>query len=203
VSNYNHALLRKSVEPVIYFYGHNYEFGYYLIKLNTQNVTRTLKLIESNWEEMYPDDPFDYFFLDDFIDAQYDADRRLNKAIMIFSSLAIIIAVLGLYGLSSLSAVQRTKEIGIRKVFGASQPNLFYKLSSNYILLIILANVISWPVAYLIMDSWLSSFITRIDIGIMLFLLPGLLVVFIAMITICYTTIIVAKTNPVDALRYE
>ena len=87
VSNYNQAHLRKSVPPIIYFYGHNYEFGYYLIKLNTQNISETLKLIESHWAEMYPDDPFDYFFLDDFFDAQYDADRRLSKAIMIFSSL--------------------------------------------------------------------------------------------------------------------
>ncbi len=203
VNDHHQEYLRKAIEPMIYFYGHGYEFGYMLIKLNVENLSDHLGVISDIWAQIYPEDPFDYFFLDEFFNRQYTADRQLGRTITLFATLAIMIAALGLYGLASLSIIQRTKEIGIRKVLGASLSNLVYQLTRNFLLLILIANIIAWPAIYLIMNSWLNSFVISINWNILLFVLPGLFVILIAVMTISYNTIRVAQSNPVESLRYE
>ncbi len=203
VNDHHQEYLRKAIVPMIYFYGHNYEFGYMLIKLNVENLSNHLEVIGDIWEQIYPDDPFDYFFLDEFFNRQYTADRQLGHTTTLFATLAIIIATLGLYGLASLSIIQRTKEIGIRKVLGAPLSNLLYQLTRNFLFLVMIANIIAWPVVYFIMDKWLNGFVVRINWNILLFILPGLFVIIVAVIAISYNTIKVAQSNPVKSLRYE
>jgi putative ABC transport system permease protein len=114
-----------------------------------------------------------------------------------------VVSCLGLFGLSSFSTLQRTKEIGIRKILGANLMNITYLLSKEFIVLVGLANVMAWPLIYFVMDDWLSHFASRINIGPIVFIASGLLVVFVAILTVSYKTIITAKADPVKALRYE
>jgi putative ABC transport system permease protein len=123
--------------------------------------------------------------------------------ITLFSGFAIIVACLGLFGLSYFNTLQRTKEIGVRKSIGADLSSIILLLSKEYLMLILISNVLAWPVIYLLMDSWLNSFPARINIGIPVFLISGLIVVLIAIVTVGYKTLKTATSNPVNVLRYE
>lgn len=203
VADYHHENFKRSIEPIIYFQGHNYQFGYFPVKLNTKNIAETIGFINGVWTNIYPDDPFDYFFLDEFFNAQYKADVQFGRTIVVFSMLAIIIAALGLFGLSTLVAVQRTKEIGIRKALGASTPGLLYELSKDFLILIAISNAVAWPVIYFVMRQWLDGFILRIGLNILYFIIPGLAVIAGAFAIMSLQTLKVAKANPVESLKYE
>jgi len=152
---------------------------------------------------LFPGNPFENFFLDTDFDRQYRADEQVGWIFGIFTLLGLFIACLGLLGLASFTAESRTKEIGIRKVLGASVTGIVLMLSKQFTKWVLLANCFAWPFAYYFMDRWLKNFAYRININIVTFLLSGLLVFAIALLTVCFQSIKAATANPVDSLRYE
>jgi putative ABC transport system permease protein len=146
---------------------------------------------------------FEHFFLDADFDQQYRADEQIGNIFGIFTFLGLFIACLRLLGLASFTVESRTKEIGIRKILGASVGGIVLFLSRQFTKWILLANCIAWPVAYYFMDRWLKNFAFRIDMGIWTFVLSGIFVLSIAVLTVCYQSIKAAVVNPVDSLRYE
>jgi len=166
-------------------------------------ISRTLDLMETKWNEIYPNHPFDYFFLDESFGEQFQDIERTRKLTSYFAGLAIFIACLGLYGLASFMAEQRTKEIGIRKVLGATTGGIVYLISKDLTKMVVLANAIAWPAAYLLMRSWLSSFPYRINITVLTFLLSGVVVLLIGLATVAYQSIKAGLTDPVRSLKYE
>lgn len=202
VKNFRQESLKKNFEPLIFRYERT-PYGFYSIKFNTANVKESLAKFENDWKELFPGNPFNYFFLDDHYNKQYQADQQFGKVFGLFSALAIFIACLGLFGLSSLSAIQRTKEIGVRKVLGASISSILALVSKEYVVLMAAAIAIGTPVTWWMMDSWLQSFANRIPLAWWIFAVPSLLVIVIAFLTISIHIIRVARTNPVKSLRYE
>ena len=163
----------------------------------------TIAGIQNTWTKYFPNDPFDYFFLDEMYDQQYKSDTLYGKVFGIFASLAILIACFGLLGLSAYNILQRTKEIGIRKVMGASVKNVLFILSKDFLLLVLIAFVIAIPVTWWIMYNWLEDFAYRIDIKWWVFAVAGFLAVMIAIVTISFQAIRAALANPVQSLRTE
>ena len=177
--------------------------GYYSIKFNTTNVKSSLTNFEDDWKQLFPGNPFIYFFLDEHYNQQYEADQQFGEVFGIFSALAIFIACLGLFGLSSLTAIQRTKEIGVRKVLGASVPSILALISKDYILLLAISIVVATPLAWWVMDTWLQDFAYRIQLDWLIFALPSLVVIAIALFTVSIHTLRAARVNPAKSLRYE
>ncbi len=202
LKNYHQESLKKAYEPLIFRYNAA-PGGSYSIKFNTANVKESLVHFEEEWKAMFPGNPFIHFFLDDHYNQQYQADQQFGKVFGIFSSLAIFIACLGLFGLSSLTAIQRTKEIGVRKVLGASVPSILALVTKDYILLILTAIVLSVPLAWWIMNEWLADFAYHIPLTWWIFALPSLVVIAIALLTVSIHTLKAARTNPATSLRYE
>ena len=162
-----------------------------------------MTFLRNTWSKWIPHRPPRFNFVDGMIALSYREEVRLNRVLNLVSGLAILVACLGLFGLASFTVTQRTKEIGIRKVLGASIPNLIFLLSKDFMTLIIIANIIAWPVVYYTMNAWLQDFVYRIQLGIWPFLLGGVLSLVIAMLTVSSQTVRAAISNPVDALRYE
>ncbi len=190
-------------EPLrmVFFYS-NYA-DYFSLRITTDNVQETLESVKKTWSKVFPDSPFDYFFLDETYNQQYKADQQFGRVITTFSILAVLIACLGLFGLSSFTIIQRTKEIGIRKVLGASVLQIVRLLSKDFVSLVLLAAMIALPVAYMAMDQWLSHYAVRIRMNIWVFVLPLITILLIASLTVSFETIKAAKTNPVDSLKNE
>lgn len=202
LKNYHQESLKKAVEPLIFRYD-KASPGFYSVKVNVANASESIQKFESLWKEFYPGSPFQFFFLDDYYNEQYKADQQFGRAFGLFSGLAIFIACLGLFGLSSLMAIQRTKEIGVRKVLGASVSSILTLVSKDLLILIAVAVVLATPITWYIMSQWLQGFAGRIDMGILTFLLPCAGVLLIAALTISIHTLKAARTNPVTSLRYE
>jgi putative ABC transport system permease protein len=173
--------------------------------MQTQDIPETLAFIEKTWSQMYSNLPMDYYFLDSVFERQYRSEERLQRLFGYFSSLAIFIACLGLLGLASFAAEQRTKEIGIRKVLGSSVSGIVGLLSREFTWLVLVANVIAWPAAYLVSRAWLKSFAYRININGQFgyFIAAAVLALLIAWITVSFQALKAAHTNPIDSLRYE
>jgi putative ABC transport system permease protein len=176
---------------------------YACIRIKAGNIPETIKFLENSWKKLVPDFPFVYGFLDDRIDGLYTAEQRMGTVFNCFTLLAIFIACLGLFGLASFMAEQRTKEIGIRKVLGAPVFGIVFMLSREFTKWVLVANIIAWPLAYFAMNRWLQNFAYRINIGISTFLLAAALVFIIALFTVSFQAFKAALLNPVEALRYE
>ncbi len=202
VSNYHHQGLQKAIDPMIFRLRPNARNAY-SIKMKTGNVQATIASVQKTWSKFFPADPFNYYFLDELFDQQYKADQRFGKIFGVFAFLAIIIACFGLLGLSAYNVLQRKKEIGIRKVLGASVKNVLYILSKDFILLVLIAFIIAVPVTWWIMYNWLQDFAYRINIQLWVFGAAGVLAVLIAVITISFQAIKAAISNPVKSLRTE
>ncbi|MDP6037609.1 MAG: FtsX-like permease family protein, partial [Candidatus Latescibacteria bacterium] len=147
--------------------------------------------------------PFNYWFLDEILQNAYFQEQRFGQAATIFSGLAVFVACLGLLGLAAFTAEQRTKEIGVRKVLGASIPNIIMLLSKEFLALVLISNIIAWPIAYYLMSQWLQDFAYHIDLSFLTFIAGGLLALLIALATVSLLAFRAARSNPVDALRYE
>jgi ABC-type lipoprotein release transport system permease subunit len=206
IKDFHFAPLHDEIEPLVlhlmpyqYWMYRNYVFA----RISSDNISRTISSIEAIWDRAIPEYPFEFHFLDDTIDAKYKSEQRLEMILRIFTFLAISISCFGLFGLISFTSEQRTKEIGIRKVLGASVGSVVRLLSKEFVMLVILANIIAWPVAYFVMTKWLKNFAYRTEIGIVTFLFSGFLALVIAILTVCYQSIKAALANPVDSLRYE
>ncbi|MEP7142390.1 MAG: ABC transporter permease [Ferruginibacter sp.] len=202
INDYHQKSLRYPLEPVILqpFYGTNNPIS---IKVNTAGVDETIKAIKAKYLMFFPGNLFDYYFLDEKYNTQYKDDQLFGKAFAIFAGFAIFIASLGLLGLSLFATAQRTREIGVRKVLGASVSNIVLLLAKDFILLVIIAFIIASPLAYYLMHSWLQNFAYRINIEWWVFAMAGLLSITIAMATISFQAINAAIANPVKSLRTE
>lgn len=176
---------------------------YVSIKIRPEKTSETLGYIENKWKEHSGGQPFEYSFLADDLDTLYRVEQRTGQLFTLFSLLAVLIASLGLFGLASYTAEQRTKEIGIRKVLGSSVSGIIVLLNMEYAKLVLLANIFAWPLAYYLMHRWLQNFAFRTNLGIDLFLFSAVAVLFIALLSVSFKSFLAAISNPVDSLRYE
>jgi len=202
VKDFNSRSLHHPVEPIVMHIEPEY-FNYFSVNILSSNVRETLNFIRNKWEQFVPHYPFEYYFLDEDLDNLYKTEEKMGSIFGYFSSLAIFIACLGLFGLSAFMTARRTKEIGIRKILGASIPNIVRLLSKEYILLVAISNVIAWPIAYFYMNRWLNSFAYQIDVHVLYFILAGFFALLVAVLTVSVQAIRSARHNPVDSLRYE
>jgi putative ABC transport system permease protein len=200
--NFHQQSLREAYEPLILrlIPGVN---GYLSVKTNGAQASNTIGIVKSAWDKFFPGNTFDYFFLDDHFNDQYKSDQRFGQVFLLFTSLAILVACMGLFALASFTTLQRTKEIGIRKVLGASVFNILKLLYREFALLLLIAFVISVPLSWLTSSNWLQGYAFRINMHWMFFLLPFIFMIVIAFLTVSFQTIKAATANPVKSLRSE
>ena len=204
VKDFHAKSLHQRIEPLVIHIAPDPDaFHWLAVRIATQNIDRALASIQAAWEEVYPHDPFSYSFLDEDFGRLYQSDRQRGQIFLMFSILAVAIACLGLLGLASFITEQKTKEIGIRKVLGASILGIIRLLSKEFVKLVLLANLIAWPLAYLLMNKWLQNFAYRENIPLAVFPLAGFLSVFIALVTVSFQATKAALTDPVDSIRTE
>ncbi len=173
------------------------------VKISGENVTATLEFLKNIWAEYRRDYPFIYSFLDEEFNELYKSEQRLGNIFQYFSLLAIIIACLGLFGLASFIAEQKTKEIGIRKTLGASVGSIVYILSLDFVKLVLIANIIAWPIAYFAMGKWLGTFAYAAELSVFTFVISAVIALAIALFTISFQSVKAAITNPIDSIKYE
>lgn len=173
------------------------------VRLSATNQTETIRYVTDEFKALFPEDIIQYRFLDEDFDIMYRDETRMAKTVGYFSMFAVLIACLGLFGLASFTAERRTKEIGIRKVLGASTGKLVLSLAGDFAKWVLIATVIAWPAAYVLMDIWLQNFAYRTDMGAGVFLLTGLAALATALLTVSYQSFRAATANPVKSLRYE
>ncbi len=202
VKDFHHNSMHDKIEPVLISYNPTW-MPYISVKAREGNIRQTLETMERVWRKFIPSEPFDYIFMDDTFNALYKADIKTSKLILIFSIITIIISALGLFGLTAFTVERKTKEIGIRKVLGATVTNITSLLSKEFIILVCIALIIANPVAWLAMNKWLEDFAYRINIGFWVFVFAGLTVLIIALATISFQVIKAAVINPVKSLRIE
>src|SRR5260221_552049 len=202
LENYHQMSLKEVVAPLVFRYTPNFA-SFYAFKIEGKDYQRILASLDEPWKTYFPGNPMDYFFLDKFFNRQYESDRQFGQVFSIFTGLAIFIACLGLFGLASFMTIQRTKEIGIRKALGSTSTKIILLLSKGFIQLVLVANLIAWPLAWWIMNSWLQSFPYHININPVLFIVAGLGVVAIAFLSVGFQTFKAALINPAETLKYE
>jgi putative ABC transport system permease protein len=204
IKDYNFLSLRSKVEPLfLIMRDHSWRGLSLAVKISPKDFPGTLGFIERTWKKMYPDNPFEYNFLDKSLDALYKSEKRSSVLFSWFSILSIAIACFGLYGLALYTAERRAKEVGIRRVLGASATEITFILSKEFAMWVVIANVIAWPVGYYIMNNWLEEFAYRINITPWIFLISGVLALVVAALTVGFHAIRAAIANPVESLRYE
>jgi putative ABC transport system permease protein len=198
-----HALsLHQRIEPLVIANSPE-NFGLVSVKIASKNTQEIISRLKDKWQQLFPDVPFDSFFLDESFGRMYRAEEQLNQIFTSFAILAILISCLGLFGLAAYMTEKRTKEVGIRKVLGASISKVVFLLANEFGKWVLVANIIAWPLAYYFMKRWLQSFAYHTTIGIGIFFFSGLAALVIALLTVGYQSIKAARANPVDSLRYE
>jgi putative ABC transport system permease protein len=202
VNSFHQLSLKENLQP-LYFMLQPRALEYFAVRYEGSDATVAISELRSIWQRHFPDYPFNYFFLDDYYDQQYRYDEKLSDIIGLFSVMAVLIACLGLFGLTSYAIVQRTKEIGIRKVLGATAFNVIALFTQNFLKLIIVANVIAVPLVYIGVRRWLEGYAYKIKLEWLLFAAPIPIIVALALITIALQTLKIAYRSPVDSLRSE
>jgi putative ABC transport system permease protein len=192
----------NKIAPAVYFIDANWRF-WLSIKINSSNIPETMNFIKETWDNLDVDVRYEPSFYKENLDALYRSEKRFFILFIIFSSLAISIACLGIFGLASFTAEQKTKEIGIRKVMGASVTTIIKLINKEFLKLVLVSNIIAWPIAWYFMKNWLNNFTYRIDLSIWPFVLSGIIAIFIAIASVSYQAFKASRTNPVNALRYE
>ncbi len=202
VKDYHSLSLREEIAPMGFVA--RWRLFYSLaLRIRPEETAQTLSFLETQWKRFVPDAPVEYMFLDERIDWIYFDEQLTGKMLGVFSLLAIFVACLGLFGLAAFMVQSRTKEIGVRKVLGASTSHLVMLLSREFMLLILLANLIAWPIAYYLMHDWLSGFAYQTDLNVLPFVASAIMALIIAFGTVSIQAIRAARSNPIDALRYE
>ncbi|MDG6998602.1 MAG: FtsX-like permease family protein, partial [Nitrososphaerota archaeon] len=205
VKDFNFESLRSPIEPLAFFNMPDY-IGYGVIKAKSASyvgISSEIKEIKTVWKEIAPDFPMEYHFLDQALERQYRAEEQFEAAFFWFSLFAIFIACLGLFGLTAYTVEQRTKEISVRKILGATTTGITFMLSKQFVTLVLMSNIVAWPVAYYVTNNWLRNFAYRINISPWTFVLSGATALVIALATISFHAIKAATANPVESLRYE
>jgi putative ABC transport system permease protein len=202
MKNFHFHPIHKPIEPFCIYYEPLY-FDYLSIKIHGSDVSKTIAYIERKMKKFSPNHPFEYQFFDEIFARTYQTEQKTGKQFSVITILSILIACMGLFGLALFTTQQRIKEIGIRKVMGASVKHIMFLLTRDFLKWIVVANLIAWPVAYLVMNRWLQNFAYRIHIGWVLFLVAAGISFIIASLTVSYQILKTAAANPVDSLRYE
>ncbi len=202
VKDFNYVSLHKEVEPMFLLHYPKYT-GYALLKIQSSNTAKTLASIEKVWKKFCPNYAFEFHFMDEIVGQMYRSDSILAKVLGYFSLLAIFISCLGLFALAQFSSQQRTKEIGIRKVVGATVPSIISLLIKEFAKWVLVANIFAWPIAWFVINKWLQNFAYHINLTIWSFLLAGVLVFMVSIFTVGYQTIRAATAKPIDSMRYE
>lgn len=205
MKDFHQQSLKEEYEPHIYRFmptGRGTR-AMYSILIENKDMKKTIAEIQEEWNNFFPGNPFEYFFLDEYYDQQYKAEELFGKVFSLFSILAIFITFLGIFGLSSFSAAQRTKEVGIRKVLGAKLSDVLILLTKDYIKILGISFILLLPFLYLGLNSWLEEFANRMELNIWLFILPLALVGIITLLTVSQQTLKTASTNPVNSLKHE
>jgi putative ABC transport system permease protein len=202
MKNYHYQSVRQSIEPLaVAIRPENLRFA--IVRLKAGDVPASLEAVKAGWLDVNPQYPFDYRFFDQDFDQMYRADERTGSILKVFAAMAVIIACLGLFGLASFTAEQRTSEIGVRKVLGASAPRIVVLLSEEFAKWVLAANALAWPLAYLAARNWLQGFAYKTDIAWWLFPLVGTGTLVVALLTVSFQALRAARTDPVNALKYE
>ena len=205
VDDFHHLPLHQRIEPLVLSLIQNEweEASFISIKMSPHDIVGTLSLIEEKFKELSPDYPFSYSFFDERIDRMYKSEQKLGQSFIGFTLISICIACLGLFGLTSFTAEQKTKEIGIRKVLGASVSGIVCLLSKELVKWVLTASLIAWPLAWFFSSRWLQNFAYRTNASIWTFILSTALALVIALLTVSYRSFKAATANPIDSLRYE
>jgi putative ABC transport system permease protein len=201
VKDFHFESLHNAIKPFVLF--PELRGRVLLVKMSGHNLSNTISFLEAKWKSLVPDRPFEYRFMDDDYNKLYSAELRLGKVMNLFSMIAIVLACLGLFGLSSYTVQQRFKEIGIRKVLGASVSNIVIALSKDFIWLALVAILIAFPVAWWAMTKWLQDFTYRTDMSWGIYLEAGVITILLAVVTVSIHAIKAAIANPVKSLRTE
>ena len=207
VKDFNTESLHSSVSPFALFYTTSQTYhantSFVAVRIKPGDYNKTIGIIQSKWREFMPDNPFEYSFMDAEYDALYQTDQTIGKVFSVFTFLSLTVACLGLLGLAIYTAERRMKEIGIRKVLGASVQNVVTMLSTDFIKLVMIACIIAFPIAWYAMNKWLEDFAYPTQVSWWIFALSTGLMVLIALVTISYQSVKAALTNPVESLRSE
>jgi putative ABC transport system permease protein len=205
LSDYHQQSPKAAFEPTIYRllpYGRG-ERGQFAVKIDGPDTKAIIAAVQDQYAEFFPGNPFEFFFLDDYYDQQFRADELFGKVMGIFSLLAVFVTGLGIFGVSAFMALQRTKEIGIRKVLGATTSEILTLLFRDFFVVIFVALIVSWPLTYLGILKWLQAFANRMPVSMLLFVAPLALVILITMLTISFNILRAATANPVDSIKHE
>ncbi len=203
VKDYHQESLQYSFDPIVFYPEQETEFENFSLKLNSANLPGLMNFVKQKWNAHFPESPFRFFFMDDKFNEQYKNDQLFATVLWLFTIVAVIIACLGLFGLSLYTIAKRNKEISIRKVLGATVLQITGLITKDYLKLVLLAGTIALPLAFILVSSWLKEYAFHIDIGLWFFLLPVSLIVLIALMTVLYQSLKAAVSNPAKNLRTE
>jgi putative ABC transport system permease protein len=203
VENHHQRSLKEDYDPIIYIPGADFFGQYFTLNVDMKDLPGTISRIQGEYEKSFPGNQFEYFFLDDHFNRQYSTDQRFGKVFGLFSALALIVAGLGLFGLSTFMIMQRTKEIAVRRVLGATITSMLALFSRDFVSLIFIANFVALPLVYFLVERWLESFAFRVAIGWTMFVIPAAILFLISLLTLSVQTIKTGLVNPVESLRSE
>lgn len=203
VKDFHFENLHQNIQPFAFFLNNRPNFNYIIVHVNTADMQNVLGFLEKKWKALRPDEPFEFTFLNEDFQKNYEAETRTSSIVSYFTVISILISCLGLFGLAAFAGQQRTKEIGVRKVLGASTANIVLLLSKDFLKLVIIAILIASPIAWYAMNRWLENFAYKIDIPWWVFVISGVLAVLIAFVTVSFQSIKAALMNPVKSLRTE
>jgi len=203
VNDYRLASVKEEPEPMAFLNWRPASTNFFSLRINPTQMTSTIETVKSIWKKTFTDNPIDYFFLDDYFNQQYQQERKLTHLFAVFGGLAIVLAALGLMGLSTFTVQQRTKEIGVRKVMGSSVFQIFKLLTYRFVFLVILSSILGAGAIYYLAQEWLQQFPLQTPLPVWLYAIPLLLLITITLISISYQTLKAARINPVKSLRYE
>ena len=203
VKDFQFASVHQEIGPLVFKMDPYMGFGFMLVRFSTANLTRLITQIEESWDQIDPNEPFKYSFIDDVLDQVYRGEKQMSRMLLYVAVLAILIACMGLFGLALYNTEQKTREIGVRKVFGSTATGVVRLLSGRFTRYVILANLLAWPLAYLIIRKYMQMYAYRISIPLWIFLVAALGVYMVALLTIGYQSYKASSTNPGDTLRHE
>ncbi|MBD8490925.1 ABC transporter permease [Echinicola sp. CAU 1574] len=203
LKNYHQLSLKEDIDPVLYYFTPPGSFTFASVNMNILAVEQTMEAIQKVYDQSFSGNPFDYFFLNEYFDQQYRADKTFGAVFRIFTVFAIIVAALGLLGLAIFTVEQHTKEVGIRKVLGASASDILVIFTSNFVKLLLLSYLLGGPIIYFVSKKWLQNFKYRIDLGWDILVMPLILMLVITIVTVMAISLKTALSNPIKSLRYE
>jgi len=202
IKDYHQESLQFEFNPTVFFLGRSY-WDYYSLKIEGADYSQLIGKVQDVWKQFFPDSPFNYFFLDQYYNAQYRTENTFEVLLSSFTVLGVVVACLGLLGLASFTVSRRTKEIGIRKVLGAKVGQIISLLTKEYLLLVVLASLLAIPVAVFLFDQWLATYAFRVSLGWWFFVIPVVLILLVTLLAVGLQSLKAAWVNPVHSLRSD